>query len=60
MEYKFVRSTYGTYIIWEWKQGTSNQGRQILSRGEKMYETTNKMKAWGVTEYLNNKERGLA
>ena len=59
MEYKFVRSTYGTYIIWEWIPGMSNQGRPTLTRGEKMYESTNKMKTWGVTEYLNNKERGL-
>jgi len=57
MVYKFGRSAYGTYIVWEWTPGTSNQGRPILRRGAKMYESTSQMKTWGVTEYLNNKGR---
>ncbi len=53
--YKFNRSTYGTYIVWAYEPRIGNQGRETLQRTDKMYETTNQTKAWGVTEYLNRK-----
>jgi hypothetical protein len=53
--YRFNRSTYGTYIVWAYEPRIGNQGRTTLRRTERMYETTNQTKAWGVTEYLNRK-----
>ena len=60
MKYKFVRSTYGTYIVWAYEPRVNNRGYNYIQRTDKMYESTNQMKTWGVTEYLNNQERGLA
>ena len=60
MEYKFNRSTYGTYIVWAYEPRVNNRGYNYIQRTDKMYESTNQMKAWGVTQYLNNKERGIA
>ena len=59
MTYRLQNRSNGTYIVWAYEPGINNRGYNFMRRTTKMYESTNQMKAWGVTEYLNNKERGL-
>ncbi len=59
MTYRLQNRSNGTYIVWAYEPGITNRGYNFMRRTTKMYESTNQMKAWGVTEYLNNEERGL-